>query len=47
MHTQIPLLDDANYDLESNDSRKVLSRCRIKLRDFFTNLRKVKKKIDG
>ena len=28
-------LDDTNYDLESNDSRNVLSRCRLKLRDFF------------
>ena len=28
-------LGDTNYDLESNDSRNVLSRCRLKLRDFF------------
>ena len=31
-------LDDTNYDLESNDSRNVLSRCRLKLRDFFRKL---------
>ena len=31
-------LDDTNYDLESNDSRNVLSRCRLKLRDFFGKL---------
>ena len=33
-------LDDTNYDLESNDSRNVLSRCRLKLRDFFGKLYK-------
>ena len=33
-------LDDTNYDLESNDSRNVLSRCRLKLRDFFRKLYK-------
>ena len=29
-----PLLDDVNYELQSHDSWNVLSRCRIKLRDF-------------
>ena len=31
-------LDDTNYDLESNDSINILSRCRIKLRDFFSQI---------
>ena len=33
-------LDDTNYDLESNDSINILSRCRLKLRDFFRKLYK-------
>ena len=32
---RILYLDDANYDLESNDSRNVLSRCRFKIAQFF------------
>ena len=36
MRAQSPLLD-ANYDLENNDSRNVLSGRRLKLRDFYTN----------
>ena len=28
---------DANYDLDRNDSRNVLSQCRLNLRDFPTN----------
>ena len=28
---------DANYDLDRNDSRNVLSRCRLNLHDFPTN----------
>ena len=27
-------LKDTNYDPESNDARNILSRCRLKLRDF-------------
>ena len=33
-------LDDTNYNLESNDSRNVLSRCRLKLLYFFRKLYK-------
>ena len=34
--TQSPSHDDASYDLESNDSRSILSRCQIvpNARDF-------------
>jgi len=28
------LLEDANYDLENNDSRTILSQCRLELCDF-------------
>ena len=31
------LLEDANYDFESNDSRNVLSRCCLKVQDFSTD----------
>ena len=34
---QSPLLEDANYDLERNDSKNILSRCRLNLRDISTN----------
>ena len=34
---QSSLLGDAKYYIERNDSRNVLSRCCIKLQDFFTN----------
>ena len=32
-----PLLEDANYNLESNDSKNVSSQCREKLRNFSSN----------
>ena len=34
-------LDGENYDLESNDSRNVLSRCRLKLLDFSHTMYKI------
>ena len=34
-------LDSENYDLESNDSRNVLSRCRLKLLDFSHTMYKI------
>ena len=34
---QKPLLEDPNYDLENNDSKKILSQCCLELRDFALN----------
>ena len=34
---QSPLLQDANYDLERNNSRNILSRCHLNFRDFPAN----------
>ena len=34
-------LDGENYDLESNDSRNVLSRCRLQLLDFSHTIYKI------
>ena len=36
-HARSPLLEDANYDLQRDDSKNILRRCRLNLRDFPTN----------
>ena len=36
-HARSPLLEDANYDLQRDDSKNILRRCRLNLCDFPTN----------